>query len=228
MQKNEQKFSKIVKDEFSEFFKRGGYLPYDKFSFGRLVNNELFQFVNFQQATRGEKSFMVDFACHILYKRRQSSLQKALSLKPGGGVDHFKPNNPELRWFEYNSEEQFENSIKTVKSLLEEYVFPWFDRHSTTEEIFPLYEDKKLRPPDDGWMHVDLMYMNLRLGNLQNAKAEAEYVLAKPPRFEEMKNMCVEVINGLSSQGFDVEAFLNGIVQENKRLLKLVSHVPVC
>jgi hypothetical protein len=217
---HEEKFSKIIKFYFNDLFVEHGYRYYKDTIYGRIVNNNFFQFVNFDKA-HGEKSIMVDFTTYLLFERKTPSFQKVITLKPGGRIEYFTPNRPDLRWFEYDTDEKLSNSIVNIKSILTDHVFHWLDEHCTAESIFALEEDRQIRVTDETWRYVDHIFLYLRLGNLNMAIETAELVVNEPPRFSEIKDLCIEVIKTIKSDEFDAKKYLESIVEENKLNLKI-------
>jgi hypothetical protein len=217
---HEEKISKIIKHHFTDFFVENGYKKYKDTVFGRIVNNDFFQFVNFDKA-HGEKSILVDFTTYLLFGKKTPSFQKVITLKPGGRIDYFMPDRPDLRWFEYDTAEKLVESISTIKNILSDHVFNWLDEHTTVESIFALEEDRQIRVSDETWRQVYHIYMYLRIGNVHNALETAESILNEPPRFAEIVDLCKEVIATIKSDGFDANSYLSSIIEENKVNLKI-------
>ena len=211
---------KIISQNFTSFFEERGYKKYKDDVFGRITNDGIFQFIDFENARREVLSFSVNFSCELLFVKKMPEFLKLLGLKPGSSLNVLiNDYSKEHRWFKCDAE-HIQNSVEFVKDEMDKKLFKWFDYYSTYNKIIELYSNKDFCPPDIRWWNIDLMYIYLYLKEYGKVKEIAEFLIAKESSLTFMRDVCQVVLTKLRDKE-DIMGYLNSIKLENIKALRL-------
>ena len=214
------KYHQIVNNNFKELLEAHGYKKIKSTTFGRIVNDDIFQYIHFQAPMKGLKLFFVSFNVNLLFVKKPDYYSLAYNL--GHRINFFGSIFNE-RLLQYNSDFLLDNSVKLIKQALENYVFEWLNNHDNLISVVNTYkneDDAILRQPDTEWADITLAYINLKLGNKDIAIEIAKRILYNPP-FHQVKIPILEdILSHQNDNDQQIKKYLNDIVAENKKMLK--------
>lgn len=104
-----------------------GFKKYGKRSFGRLMNDCIFQYIDLQLSAYGSKSFAVNYASTLITR-----LQETLGSSTWRRLPRGKSNDG---WWEAIHHERADESMLDVHEKIVNIAFPWFDSTATTQGL---------------------------------------------------------------------------------------------
>lgn len=212
-------FERIIKENFQSFLRDNGFLYQDNITFYRIIKNEIYQFISFQEAPKNQKVFMVDFGVNPLFIKKMPKLIQSFSLKPGSRLDWFIAENASnYRWFSYEDQTKLNDSIKLIKDIIRNKLFNWFDEYDNINDIITLYDQKAFTHPDNGWRDFDLMFIFYRLGEMEKVKEMCHKLMLNQREFiRETSKYLLECIKS----DLMPEVILKAITEENTNGLNI-------
>lgn len=100
-----------------------GFKKYGKRSFGRLMDDQVFQYIDLQPSAHGGKNFAVNYASLLITRLNESVGSTTFRRLPRG-----KSNDG---WWEAIHHERADESILDVRKKIMDIALPWFDFTST-------------------------------------------------------------------------------------------------
>jgi hypothetical protein len=219
---NIQNFESIISFFFKSQIIEQGYKIYDKTTlFGRIMNTDLFQYINFQKPRKGINRLEVDFGIEFLFKKKAESIKKYISPDLGHRFTYF--NSGVSTDYVYRNESELLSGVINISRIMNSAVFKWLDNHVSSASLFDAFNDRALRKPDYQWAEISLAYLHLRFGDKNKSFEIAQKIIRENPIHESKILICNELLSHSNDSETEIEQYLNGIVKENIKALKLNS-----
>lgn len=192
---------------------------------GRVTNDSVFQFLNFQKEAYGGKSFTVNVGVRPLFVPHDN-----LSLQPGQRLGYFKFGTD--KWWKYENEDRAEDSFKEVNEIIIEYVLKWFEATNDTDGLINLYTDDtqvRIIPTSLNWKYFDLGHLYARSKQYEKAIDAIEislgYFNSQPyDWYVEASEKCEKFINVLKGGQLEVDYYLKSCEKISRINLGLLDY----
>lgn len=206
--------------------KEPGFKKYKTAFIGRLTEDGVFQFLNFEKSAHGGEQFAVDVAIRPMYCRNESYL----TLLPGNRLGAMATDGGSDKWWNYSTQEKALASFTEIAALLHEYALPFFDATTTSRGIIEAHEKKtfgdKVRWGTSGWGDYDLAHVYLRAGEEEKAlahfdAAHEKFSLDEREWAQCAARECLAMKPLIAAGRACIDRYVAGRIEESKTKLKL-------
>lgn len=221
-----KKYFTAARRQFIESpLKELGFKKYKTVFIGRMTDDGIFQFLNFETSAHGGEQLTVDVAIRPMYCPHESHL----TLLPGNRLGAMASDGKHDRWWSYATEEKALASLTEIAGLLHEYALPFFNATTTSDAIIDAYENNtfgdQVRWGSTGWGNNDLAHIYLRAGELETARVQFDAACAKfsvddrewaQAAARECRNMTALIGTGTAA----IEQYIERTIKQSKHNLK--------
>jgi hypothetical protein len=217
-------FRKALTKWIAKPFKEYGFYRHKTANIGRITNDSIFQFLNFQKEAYGDKTFTVNVAVRPLFIPHEH-----LSLQPGQRIGYLKYGYD--KWWEFKSESSADFSFEEVNHIIFDSVLKWFNETRDTSGLINLYTDKKqenIIPTSLSWRYYDLGHLYAKNQQYDKALEAIEialnYFSLHPYDWcKEACKKCETLINILNKGQSEVDDYLKNCEEFSRKNLGLLS-----
>jgi len=203
-----------------------GFKKYKTSSLGRMTDDNVFQFIDFQKSAYGGEQFTLNVTIRPMYCPHEDYL----TLLPGNRLGSMATNGEQDLWWNYSSEVEGNSSFTEIFDLLNKHAIPFFDSTMRSHDIIKTYEKnifgKKVQWGTIGWENYDIGHIYLKAGDNKKATIQFDncYKVFRSDDRDWAQNAakeCLDIMTVISSGQTSIDKYLGDMIKESRQNLKL-------
>ena len=203
-----------------------GFKKYKTAFIGRMTDDNVFQFLDFQKSAHGGEQFTLNVTMRPMYCPHEDYL----TLLPGNRLGSMATNGKQDKWWNYSTEVEANSSFMEIFNLLTKHAIPFFNATMTSYDIVKSYEKNifgsKVGWGTVGWENYDLGHIYLKAGDNKNAIKQFDTCykgFSKDDRYwaQSAAKECVDIKTIINSGQTSIDKYLADTIKESKQNLKL-------
>jgi len=222
----------IARREYIESpLKELGFKKYKTAFIGRMTDDNVFQFVDFQKSAHGGEQFTLNVTIRPMYCPHEDYL----TLLPGNRLGSMSTNGKQDKWWNYSTEAEGNSSFMEIFNLLTKHAIPFFNSTMTSNDIIRTYEKNifgvnkfgnKVEWGTVGWENYDLGHIYLKAGNIKKALKKIytcykEFSNDERDWAQSAAKKCLDIKTIINSGQTSIDKYLANTIMESKQKLKL-------
>lgn len=203
-----------------------GFKKYKTAFIGRMTDEGVFQFLNFEKSAHGGEQFTVDIAIRPMYCPNHSYL----TLLPGNRLGAMATSGKNDIWWNYSTEDKALASFTEIARLVDEHVLAFFNATATSQGIIEAHEQNtfgdKVRWGTPGWGEYDLAHIYLHAGDQQKSLAQFDaarekFSLDEREWAQSAAMDCQHMLALIGAGKTAIDHYVASQIAESKKKLKL-------
>jgi hypothetical protein len=208
-----------------------GFKKYKTAFIGRMTNDNVFQFFDFQKSAHGKEQFTLNVTIRPMYCPHDDYL----TLLPGNRLCSMATNGKKDKWWNYSTEDEANSSFEEIYNLLTNYAIPFFNSTMTSYDIIKTYEKNifgvnkfgnKVEWGTVGWENYDLGHIYLKARDNKKAIKQfdlcyEEFIKDERDWAQKAAKECMDIKTIINSGQIRIDKYLDDTINESKLNLKL-------
>ncbi|TFG21073.1 MAG: hypothetical protein EU530_01165 [Promethearchaeota archaeon] len=207
---NDPEFLRFQRRFILQPLKRYGFRSYKTSDMGRICDGCILQYIEFQKSRDGEGEYYVNVWIRPLFND-----------SPGiGGRMTLFPEVP-THGGEFWSEET-KSDIKLVRDAIMEFILPWFEQHSTPQDLINQFEHEK-KGEMENWTPYDIAMVYLWIKEYEKGAYHLKQAQIAADEQSSLEETCKTMLSQIESWQFEeIQKMLNKtLVKIQKNVKKL-------